>query len=1408
MKHDSNLEDVERLYYLKSSVSGEAADLLKNIPVTDANYARAWGRLKSHYENTRALVNMCINTFLDLSPAQHESASALKALRNGTTELIETLETLERPVNDMSVDPTTRRDWGFPLGDTTTATTWKELDTFLKSRIQALEASPTQQPTTLTGGQSSQKRSLLPFKRVNSGLTVHNASKHVRCCSYCQGEHFISACDNFRSCSLDNRNAFVLDKQLCTNCLGMHRLSECKSTGTCFTCRRQHHTLLHRPRNPRVTSAGGPHQMNQSTNISTQNAALHSTQQPSGSLPIAAKPQASPGVASLAIIQVPPQPRSILLATARVSVTSERERTSYARALIDPCSEATFISESLAQRIKAPRQSAFVPVSGVGAVPSYTVKSKAVVKISSYLSTNNYWKVTALILPRLTEYVPSSKVMPNDCNFLKGLPLADPEMSSSDPIDMIIGADTYPLLIREGLRKGVDSDVIAQSTELGWILTGSLLPASTADSRPISSLPCTADEDLSTLLSRFWQQEEAVLDAPAFLSQDERDCETHFVETHRRNDDGRYVLRLPFKPNLFDLGDSTQVACSALNRTEQRFQRQPDFGEKYKDFMENYILPGHMKEVSPLQSAAKNLPSFILPHHGVFKSHGNTSKLRVVFNGSVKLPLGLSINDCLHTGPKLQLDLFDVLLQWRTYRYVFSGDIEKMFRQILIDERDQVFQQVLWRTTTVTIFNLCTVTYGLASSPYQAIRTLHQLAADEGANFPRAAEILQKHTYVDDIFAGADTSEEAAELKSELVELLKAGGFPLSKWVANHPDILSNVPAEQQADAQFLAWHQAEAVSMLGVAWQPLLDVFCFQVNFPIFSSRITKRSALSLIAQLYDPLGWITPVTVSLKIFMQSLWHGGIEWDQTLPMHLKHKWDTLVDDLPRLQHFSVPRWVGLSRDLRFAELHGFSDASERAFAACLYLRTVDSKGNVNSILLTSKSKVAPLKQVTLPRLELCGALLLVRLTHRVRRILSLENIDCHCWSDSTITLAWIREYPTAWKTYVANRVSEIQTTLPQASWNHIAGTNNPADLPSRGISATELATSSLWLHGPSFLTQTNASWVCAGNSDGRGLHEELPERRNTLCHTAAAPPVTDPPDPSFIKRFSRLSALLRAVARWLRPLMRARARLKNKNITEAEIKQINELTPSLLQHSLKAVIFWVQGLHFAKELSYFEKNNRTWPRKSSLIRLNPTVDQQVFIRVGGRLKHSLLHPDEKYPLILPLKSHLTKLLILDAHERTLHGGTQLTLNHLRQRVWILRGRQIVKWLIFRCLRCWRQRAQPTTQLMGDLPLQRVRQFRPFLHSGVDYAGPIHLRFSKGRGAKSYKGYISVFVCLSTRAVHLEVVTGYSAEDFLGAYKRFVARRGICATLKSDCGLNFVGADKELRLLLQQASTQ
>jgi len=240
------------------------------------------------------------------------------------------------------------------------------------------------------------------------------------------------------------------------------------------------------------------------------------------------------------------------------------------------------------------------------------------------------------------------------------------------------------------------------------------------------------------------------------------------------------------------------------------------------------------------------------------------------------------------------------------------------------------------------------------------------------------------------------------------------------------------------------------------------------------------------------------------------------------------------------------------------------------------------------------------------------------------------------------------------------------------------------------------------------------------------------------------------------------------------------------------------------------AKLYWVKEIQkyaFHQEIKLLSTKQQL-PRSNPLVRLTPWIDSQGLLRVGGRLQSALLSTASKHPLILPRNSALTSLIISDAHMKMLHGGTQLTLSLIRNEYWIIGGRAPIRSFILKCIRCARYRQKRAHQIMGQLPPERVTPSRPFLNSGIDYAGPIILKSWKGRNSKTYKGYIALFVCLSTSAIHIELVTDYSTEAFIAAYKRFVPRRGICATLTSDCGTNFKGADIELRKLFLSNSKE
>ncbi|XP_029176361.1 uncharacterized protein LOC114944557 [Nylanderia fulva] len=478
----------------------------------------------------------------------------------------------------------------------------------------------------------------------------------------------------------------------------------------------------------------------------------------------------------------------------------------------------------------------------------------------------------------------------------------------------------------------------------------------------------------------------------------------------------------------------------------------------------------------------------------------------------------------------------------------------------------------------------------------------------------------------------------------------------------------------------------------------------------------------------------------------------AGLKLGPRIAPELQTCWLKYITRLPELNLLQIPRWTGIRTPM---ELHAFSDASEKTYAAAIYLRGLGPHGDIEVSLLLAKTKITPIKPVSIPRLELCGALLAARLLCRLTKHLKLESCPLYAWTDARVVLAWLRAHPSRWTPFVANRVAAIQELMPGNHWHYVATSENPADLATRGISPSELRDRRLWWSGPPWLGSPSSDWP--SESDAR---QEVTEERRTHATTLT----TDKIDNDVLTRFSSFSKLIRVSAYCLR-LLRDVERPHAVHLTADELARCRLRWCRIAQHQ-----------DFAEEIKVLSRGSQL-ARRSPLLSLRPFQGQDGLIRVGGRLAHAPLAFAEKPPIVLAKENHLSLLLVRDAHERTLHGGPQLT-----------------------------RSGTTSQQQMGHLPADRVRPARPFWTTGVDYAGPIKLRISKGRGCKGYKGYICLFICMVTRAVHLEAVSDLTSSSFLAAFRRFVARRGRCAYLTSDNGTNFRGAERELRDLFSAAA--
>ncbi|UYV75619.1 hypothetical protein LAZ67_13000765, partial [Cordylochernes scorpioides] len=724
------------------------------------------------------------------------------------------------------------------------------------------------------------------------------------------------------------------------------------------------------------------------------------------------------------------------------------------------------------------------------------------------------------------------------------------------------------------------------------------------------------------------------------------------------------------------------------------------------------------------------------------------------------------------------------LRRFRTFFVALSADIEKMYRQILIHTDDSNYQRVLWRDSpsdAIQEYKLTTITYGTACAPYLAIRTLHQLADDEAMNYPVASEIVKRDIYVDDLLTGAYTVEEAQVLIRQIIALLAEGGFPIRKWVSNSPKIVDFVPKDQKGINQSFDFMDLPSVKLLSILWDPSLDSFTIRVKPPDIQVY-SKRSLLSLIARIYDPLGWMAPLVIIFKIMLQKLWAKGCNWDERLPECIQWQWTGIEEDINQLNKISIPRYIPCRNSILTLELHGFCDSSEKAYAAVIYVESCKHDGSFNISLIASKTKVAPIKVLSLPRLELCSALLLANLFVAVKESLSLHFDQIFLWSDSTIALNWIKSESKRWKTFVANRVSDIQRKTPSHSWFHVPGSENPADLATRGLTPAQLVDNQLWWQGPHWLQDPSVnSYMDLPPSDELSPETLIEERSTILLYHSIVGTM-----PELLLKYSSWIKTVDIMAYCLRFISNCKS-------TNKSLKRF--LSSSEIHNATVKIL--IQNQEFTQDIGWLRDKGFV-SGKSNFRFLNPFLDADGILRVGGRLQHSNLDYNQKHPIILPKRHHCTDLIIEHYHKQSLHSGLQTTLSMVSQKYWIISCKAAVKRVLNQCITCFKHRSKVLTQIMGELPLERVVPSRPFQRVGVDLAGPIITKPVLKRSKILFKTYIVLFICFSTKAIHLEVVSDLTAEAFIATLRRFTSRRGLPSDIFSDNATNFKLANRVL----------
>lgn len=1332
---NTSLGNAAKMHFLKTYVKGEAARLINHLPSTAENYDSAYKILIARYENTRILLGKLLDTLLEFPPIESESCKSLKQLHDTVFECLAAIGNLNVETQNWDalithilakkLDNETRKGYECQLKNPKEPQKTDDLLKYIEARFMALESYGQEEPNEMK-----------PTVQKNSPQS-NKMKKIQQKCSYCSGQHTTAKCDTFLKLNEHERYAIAKEKKWCMNCLrDNHKTSECKVSYKCDKCQKLHHTTLHLESFKKNDKKSNANAGNSSHSIQSM-------------------------VANNQI--------GVLLATAVINVHSVHGTPLSFRALIDQGSQSAFITENAAQTLCLPRKKISAMITGIGQQIK-NAKHSVKLTITPRMASNFILHTQAVVLEKLSTNA-TSKYNSDEWSHINQLQLADPAFYEQNQIDIHLGAAEYAKIIKNGLVKGDEGTPIAQNTELGWIVSGNLHKHTDPHNISIQSMISTTE--VNDFLKKFWEINEIEHHTPH--TQEERQCEEIFENTTKRMKNGKYMVHLPLRDGKMDLGQSRNTAVATFLQLERKFSRNNEYFLQYKQFIDEYATLGHMIE------ARENADvMYYLPHHAVFKD-SSTTKLRVVFDASRKSSNQKSLNDNLLIGPTIQQDMSSIIMRWRKHRIAFTADIEKMYRQILVHPEHTDLQRIIWRNSPhekLREYKLMTVTYGTSSAPYLAIRTLHQLARDEKEAHPEAAKIILNDFYVDDVATGADNEDQAKFLYQQLKQTLQNGGFNLRKWSSNSTELLRMIP---ECDREIKLHHDiviesTATIKTLGIRWNPSNDSFGFKIRTTQHETT-TKRELLSEIASLFDPLGWLAPVIVKAKILIQESWSSKIAWDDKLPMEIKNNWEKIKNELPMIEGIEIPRWLRTCESTTI-QLHGFCDASESAYAAVIYIRTVDDNENVSVQLLTAKTKVAPLKKekLTIPRLELCGATLLANLAQQVISAMQLNIENIFLWCDSRVVLAWIQGNPNRWKSFVANRAIEINGKFHSNRWNYVQSKQNPADCASRGIFPSELNDHELWWNGPNWLREKHVHIERAHGNDSTSLPEEKTIVSNVACVEMTILPIK-----------KTYTALQRIIALCLRFI--SNCKMKKRNGAP--------ITADEYRRSSYAITYAVQRECFTSDINRIMKGKEL-KENSAMRKLNPFIDETGLLRVGGRLMNAALKHDAKHQLLLPYEHFVTQLLIKKVHIECMHGGPMLTESLIRQRYWIIKGYRRIKKAIFECDTCRRYSRSKMQQFMGDLPRNRVVGIRAFINCGVDYAGPIAVRACKGRGYRSVKGYIAVFVCLATKAIHLECVSDMTTDAFLAAFKRFTARRGAVSNIYSDNGTNFVGANNIL----------
>ncbi|XP_034151514.1 uncharacterized protein LOC117595338 [Esox lucius] len=891
-------------------------------------------------------------------------------------------------------------------------------------------------------------------------------------------------------------------------------------------------------------------------------------------------------------------------------------------------------------------------------------------------------------------------------------------------IDLLIGTNASKVLEPWEVVNSQGDGPYAVRTLLGWVIYGPLrVDNDVRDENgcPVAAVNRMSIVNLEELLVKQYNHDfnEVTSKETEEMSREERQF-LDIVNNSIKITDGHHCLDLPLKQENPSMPNNHCIAEQRIQSLKRRFGKHEVFHNEYTTFLKEMIDNGYAERIPVDQLNRNDGGLWYIPHHGVY--HPRKGALRVVFDCGAVFK-GTSLNEQLLQGPDLTNSLIGVLIRFRQEPVALMADIKAMFHQVKVSEDHIDYLRFLWWPDgdvqqDLVEYRMKVHLFGAVSSPSCANFALRRTAEDNKAHFPaEVTDTVKNNFYVDDCLKSISTEQDAVLMVKDLTALCKKGGFMLSKWISNSRKVLASIPQEARTketkeldlDRDNLPMERA-----LGLHWCVETDVFMFRITAQ--PRAYTRRGILSVVGSVYDPLGFLAPFILPAKLIMQELCRKNLGWDENIPQTISQQWTGWLADLNKMTEFRVDRCMKPTSfgQIRNAQLHHFSDTSESGYGTVSYLRQENNDKEVHVAFMIGKARVSPLKQVTIPRLELTAAVLAVKVDRMLRRELQLQLNKSIFWTDSTTVLKYINNETKRFRTFVANRISFVRDSTDVSQWGYVSTKENPADEASRGLTANRFLSCKRWIKGPEFLCQPDREW--------QKLHLETaisandPEVKQDLTSNLIVKGPLNPTS-SLISYFSSWRSLMTTVA-WLLKVKTTILLLtrKRKEIQTAasnfkdESSQLKEIqafkatlqrrcsNPEDLNRAERAVISFSQRQSFEEELSTLKAGKSGVKRSSRLYKLDPVLDDGL-LRVGGRLSRLAMPEEAKHPVILSKDLHISTLLLRHIHEQLGHGGRNHMLSQLRKKYWIIKANSAARRIITYCVVCKRHRGRENGRL-------------------------------------------------------------------------------------------------------------